>query len=175
MSAWRLWLYVRYGKNVIISPHAKVSSKAVISAELGGEILIKSGCEVEEYVVIKSYGGDIHIGESSFIGPSCVIYGHGGLTIGRYVKIAAHCVVIPSNHNNADINEYIYKQGETTKGIEIEDDVWIGSGVRVLDGVCIKKGSVIGAGAVVTKSTETYGVYAGIPARKIRSRLNSQQ
>lgn len=56
------------------------------------------------------------------------------------------------------------------KGIVIEDDVWLGSGVKVLDGVVIRKGCVIGANAVVTHSTEAYGVYVGIPAHKIKSR-----
>ena len=54
------------------------------------------------------------------------------------------------------------------KGIVIEDDVWIGSGVKILDGVVIGKGCVIGANAVVTKSTESYGVYVGVPAHKIK-------
>lgn len=56
------------------------------------------------------------------------------------------------------------------KGIVIEDDVWLGSGVKVLDGVIIRKGCVIGANAVVTHSTEEYGIYVGVPAHKIKSR-----
>lgn len=56
------------------------------------------------------------------------------------------------------------------KGIIIEDDVWIGAGVKVLDGVTIAQGCVIGANSVVTKSTEPYGIYVGVPARKIKSR-----
>lgn len=56
------------------------------------------------------------------------------------------------------------------KSIIIEDDVWIGAVVKVLDGVTIAQGCVIGANSVVTKSTEPYGIYVGIPARKIKSR-----
>lgn len=56
------------------------------------------------------------------------------------------------------------------KGIVIEDDVWIGAGVKILDGVTIAKGCVIGANAVVTRSTEAYGIYVGVPAQKIKSR-----
>ena len=47
------------------------------------------------------------------------------------------------------------------KGIVIEDDVWIGAGVKILDGVIIRKGCVIGANTVVNKSTEQYGIYVG--------------
>ncbi|HHT9138677.1 MAG TPA: acyltransferase [Candidatus Wunengus sp. YC60] len=167
-----LWIYMKYGKNVIIDPSASISPKAIIKAEYGGTIRI-ANCEVNEYAIIKSYGGTIKIEESCFIGPFCVLYGNGGLSIGRYVKIAAHCVIVPSNHNFAEADRFIFEQGVTARGIIIEDDVWIGSDVKILDGVCIRKGCVIGAGAVVTKSTEPYGVYAGVPARKIRSRSES--
>lgn len=64
----------------------------------------------------------------------------------------------------------ICKQGLLNRGIVIKDDVWIGTGVRVLDGVVIATGCIIGAGSVVTHSTESYGIYVGIPARKIKSR-----
>lgn len=86
------------------------------------------------------------------------------------MRIAAHCTIVPSNHIYTNSNEFIYKQGLSRQGIIIEDDVWIGSGVRVLDGVIIRKGCVIGANAVITRSTDEYGVYVGVPARKIKSR-----
>ena len=58
------------------------------------------------------------------------------------------------------------------KSIIVEDDVWIGFGAQVMGGVTLKRGSVIGAGAVVTHDTEEYGVYAGVPARLIKYRQN---
>ena len=54
--------------------------------------------------------------------------------------------------------------------IGIEDDVWLGLRVIVLPGVTICKGGIIGAGAVLTKDTEAYGVYVGVPARLIQKR-----
>jgi acetyltransferase-like isoleucine patch superfamily enzyme len=61
-------------------------------------------------------------------------------------------------------------QGLTNKGIEVGDDVWFGTGVRVLDGVKIVSGCVVGAGCVVSRSLEVPGVYVGVPARLIRRR-----
>lgn len=61
-------------------------------------------------------------------------------------------------------------KGKTSKGVHIEQGVWLGAGARVLDGVTIAKGSVVGAGAVVTKSTEPGGVYVGSPAKLLRFR-----
>ena len=68
----------------------------------------------------------------------------------------------------SDRNVPITYQDLENKGIIIEDDVWIGAGVRILDGVTIARGCVIGAGSVVTKSTEEFGVYVGVPARLIK-------
>nr|WP_143033346.1 DapH/DapD/GlmU-related protein [Prevotellamassilia timonensis] len=53
----------------------------------------------------------------------------------------------------------------------IEDDCWIGFNVIILPGVTIGKGSIIGAGAVVTKSIPPYSVAGGVPAKVIKSRL----
>jgi acetyltransferase-like isoleucine patch superfamily enzyme len=77
--------------------------------------------------------------------------------------------VIPANHGIAK-DALVSKQIVTKLGVVIEDDVWIGAGAKILDGVTLRKGSVIGAGAVVTKSTESYGVYAGVPAKLIKFR-----
>ena len=54
--------------------------------------------------------------------------------------------------------------------LTIGDDVWIASNAAVLPGVTVAKGCVIGAGTVVTKSTEPYSVYLGSPARRIGER-----
>lgn len=94
----------------------------------------------------------------------------GGGVIGNGVRIAAHCTIVPANHKFENPDEFIFKQGSTRQGIRIEDDVWLGSGVKVLDGVTVGKGSVIGADGVVTKSVDSYGVYVGIPVHKIKDR-----
>lgn len=89
--------------------------------------------------------------------------------IGNGVRIAAHTVIVPANHG-IDASTPIFEQPETKLGIAIEDDVWIGAGVRILDGVRIGRGCVIGAGAVVTRGTVPFGIYAGVPARQIGTR-----
>jgi acetyltransferase-like isoleucine patch superfamily enzyme len=68
-----------------------------------------------------------------------------------------------------------YKLPEHDKGGVIEDDVWIGSNAIILHGVTIKRGSVIGAGSVVTKSTEPYSISVGNPARILRYRFSKEQ
>ena len=130
-----------------------------------GKIVIS----IEDHNYIQ-WGGAILIGDNCSVNPNSVLYGAGGLTIGNGVRIAASSTIVPANHIFSDSNRFIYKQGLDKKGINIEDDVWIASGVRVLDGVTIRKGCVIGANSVVTKSTEEYGIYVGVPAKLIKHR-----
>jgi chloramphenicol O-acetyltransferase type B len=53
----------------------------------------------------------------------------------------------------------------------IEDDVWIGHGVTIMRGVKIGEGSIVGANSVVTKDIPPYSIFAGVPAKFIRSRF----
>lgn len=110
------------------------------------------------------------MGNNCSLNPYSVLYGSGVLTIGNGVRIAASSTIVAANHIFSDRNRFIYKQGLDKQGINIEDDVWIASGVRVLDGVTIKRGCVIGANSVVTKNTEEYGIYVGVPAKLIKHR-----
>jgi acetyltransferase-like isoleucine patch superfamily enzyme len=79
-------------------------------------------------------------------------------------------VIIPANHGFERIDVPMNTQPLTKKGIVIGEDVWIGSGCRILDGVHIGGGSVIGAGSVVTKNIGPYSIALGVPARIVGSR-----
>jgi acetyltransferase-like isoleucine patch superfamily enzyme len=114
--------------------------------------------------------GNIIIGESTYIGPYTCLAGPGKIKIGKNCLISSHSGIYGNNHNFADPQRRIVDQGITSKGITIEDDCWLGSGVKVLDGVAIGQGSVIGAGAVVTKDIPHYSVAVGVPAKVISYR-----
>ncbi len=155
---------------VSIGNRTIVESNVILRSQYGGTIMIGNDCYISSGAIMLTHGGDIKIGNHSTINPYTIIYGQGGVKIGSGVRIAAHCTIVPSNHRYDNPNEFIFKQGLSKQGIVIEDDVWLGTGVKVLDGVTIKRGCIIGANAVVTHSTEEYGVYVGIPARKIKTR-----
>jgi len=74
------------------------------------------------------------------------------------------------NHVYTDPNTPIRLQGVTRRGIVVEADCWIGAGSMILDGVRIGRGTVVAAGAVVTRDVPPYSVVAGVPARVIKSR-----
>lgn len=159
-----------YRSNIEIGKGIICEKNVEIHTYYGGKVYIGDECELHSGCKILTYGGIIKIGNKCSVNPYTLLYGQGDLTIGNNVRIAAHCVIIPSNHNFSNPNTPIINQGLTNKGITIKDDVWIGCGVRILDGVVIAEGCVIGAGSVVTKSTVPYGIYAGIPAKLIKTR-----
>ncbi len=133
-------------------------------------IIIGDHSSVAPYALLMTKGGNIEIGAHCTINPFCVLYGHGGLRIGNGVRIATGTVIITTNHVFADPSVPIYRQGVVSKGICIEDDVWIGANCTILDDVCIGQGAVIAAGAVVNKDVEPYSVVGGVPARLIKRR-----
>nr|MBC7244122.1 acyltransferase [Chloroflexota bacterium] len=117
-------------------------------------------------------GGSVMIGDNTHIQASCNIKGFlKSVIIGHNVQIAPHCAFSPYEHNFEDRYRPINAQGIRSAGdIVLEDDVWLGLGVKVLEGVRIGKGAVIGAGAVVTKDIPEYAIAVGVPARVIRWR-----
>ncbi|MGR6086949.1 MAG: acyltransferase [Arcticibacter sp.] len=157
-------------KGCKIGPYAFISESSVLQTNLGGHIEIGKGTQISHGAVLMTYGGFIKLGENCSINPYAVLYGHGGLTIGDNVLIAAHSVLIPANHIFSDPRTLIRFQGESKNGITVEDDVWIGAGCQILDGVRIGKGAIVAAGSVVNKDVPPYCVVAGVPAKVIKYR-----
>jgi acetyltransferase-like isoleucine patch superfamily enzyme len=160
---------------VAVDASAFIAATAMIQTDsdgcsFGGRVVIGPGVTLSDGVVVATYGGSITIDAHAYVGPYCVLYGHGGLVVGRNTMIGAHSVVVPANHGYARIDVPMNAQPLTREGITIGEDVWIGSGCRILDGVAIAQGAVIGAGSVVTKDIEAYAIAYGVPAVVVRSR-----
>ncbi|WP_275451604.1 acyltransferase [Pontibacter korlensis] len=138
------------------------------------QVIIGDGCEIEDHVRLRAGGNwksaSIVIDKDSFIGHSTQINVRGPFKIGSKCLIAPMCVFSDAHHTFIDINIPIKNQKCLSSSIEVEDDVWIGTGCTVLRGVTIHTGAVIAAGAVVTESVPPYEIWGGIPARKLKSR-----
>jgi len=153
-----------------IGPDGWIDEECVLDARAGGSIRIGEHCEIHRHALLRTYGGEIRIGSHCSVNPFCVLYGHGGLTIGDHVRIAAHVVLVPMNHNFDRLDVPISQQGVSTKGITIGNDVWIGAGACVLDGVRIGDGAVVAAGAVVNADVAPRDIVGGVPAKRIGAR-----
>jgi galactoside O-acetyltransferase len=164
-----------YNLNLGSGVHLFKGSRIDALGHQNNKITLEEGVAIERNVDIGALDNtEIFIDKGTFVGVGACIAGPGNVKIGKRCLIAAHSGIFANNHNYADPLKYIADQGVTRKGITIEDDCWLGHTVTVTDGVTIGKGSVIGAGAVVTKDIPAYSIAVGTPARVIKTRLKEE-
>ena len=146
--------------NCYISPKAHLCD---VQLSLG------SGCVICSDALIRH--ARITAGENCSINP--MAYLQGNITLGKDVRIAPRASIIAENHVHSDVLHPITTQGNCRRGITLEDDVWIGAGVCVVDGVRIGAHSIAAAGAVVTKDVPPYSIVGGNPARVLKNRVEA--
>lgn len=170
---------VSFGRNVFIQFPERV--------EIGNGVTFGNNIEINnsrdsflrigDYSIIGSYSsikvaksGSLEIGARTRINKFNVIDCNNFIKIGDNVMTAAFCHVLDSNHG---MKRYLLIRDQDKKNKEtiVGDDVWIGSKVTILAGSKINNGVVIGANAVVRGELDTYGIYAGIPCKKIKERI----
>lgn len=139
----------------------------------GGEVRLGDRVHLYRDTIVEiGAGGSVTIGDDTHIQAGCNLKGFlGSLIIGRNVQLAPRCGFSPYEHNIDDPDTPIQKQGIRSKGpIVLDDDVWLGLNVSVLEGVHIGRGAVIGAGSVVTRDIPELAIAVGVPAQVIRLR-----
>lgn len=135
-------------------------------------ILLKMfGCKVRGHVFIAPSARIyapwlLEIGEMSCLATRTEVYNLGPVKIGDRVTVAQYAYICNGTH---DLSDPI--QPLLVGDINIEDDVFIGAKAIILPGLHISKASVVGAGAVLTKNTEPFKIYAGNPAKYIKERI----
>ena len=170
-------LVTRQG-NIILAENMSIDDSANILTFEEGKVSFEGNNYVGRNCEIGTKK-NISIGYNSSIQDRCVILGE--VQIGRHCLFAPNVYLSSGIHNYAN-EPYLYikdqdrlsdERGDRhSKKVIIEDDVWLGINVVVMDGVTIGKGSVVGANSVVTKNIEQYSIVAGSPAKLIKKRLN---
>jgi len=141
------------------------------NVQLAATIRFGVGTTIKQYAIINTSGGTIRFGRECNLGQfSIVSAGKNDVIIGDYVRIGPHVNIIAANRIYARRDIPILKQGITEEGIRIGNDVWIGAGSMIVDGVKVCDGVVVAAGAVVTKDVPPYSIVGGVPARIIGER-----
>ena len=132
--------FAGFGKNTIVNPHSKLVPQNMF---LGDNVIIQSGVNFISY--------------------------KGRLNVGKYSVISSGCIIVPSRHMPIVGVPFYYSTkyhiGDEDTTINIEEDCWIGAGCILLPGITIGRGSIVGAGSVVTKDIPPYSISAGCPAR----------
>ena len=162
---------ISIGRRCIIDEYCSLSAQGDENSAiiLGEEVLLGRS------TVLGTRNGVVQIGDFSNIGANCRIGTTSRVRFGTHVLLAANCYIGGAQHRFDRTDIPIMRQGYESKGgVEIEDDVWLGAGVTVLDGVRIGTGCVVGAGSIVTKDLPPYSVAIGIPARVVANRQEKQ-
>ena len=132
----------------------------------GSDINIDKSVRFGRWCFFTSKGGEIVIGENTFLNTQVIL----NADIGGKIHISNDCMIGPrtifrtANHKINDIHSIKRGQGHAFADIFVERNVWIGANVTVLSGVTIGENSVIAAGAVVTKDIPKNCLAAGVPA-----------
>ncbi|MBU3847268.1 MAG: acyltransferase [Candidatus Acinetobacter avistercoris] len=152
---------VEIGKNCFISPLAHIFAEPGRKIIIGDNSFIAADCTLH---------GPLTIGNEVAINHHCILDGgRVGIRLHDQVRMAAYCHLYAFDHG-MDLAEPIYKQAVRSRGIEIEEDVWLGAHVGIKDGVKIGKHAVVGMNSMVTKDILEREVVAGNPAQRIRYR-----
>lgn len=146
----------------------------------GDSIVVGAGTHIRGQLFTFGHGGRIVMGTSCYVGVNTRIWSAASITIGNRVLIGHNSNIFDSDTHPMEASERHRHFVEiTTEGwkspfglreepVNIADDVWIGCNAVILKGVSIGRGSVVGAGSVVTHDVPPWVVVAGNPARVVR-------
>lgn len=156
---------IHLGDNVLVDDLVVLDAKGTGSRiDVGDGVLIGRGS------ILSCSDATISLGNHVSIGPFSHFASKSSILIGSNVGIGSDVHVIAGGYAATDPGRPVILQERVSKGITIEDAVWVGVGARILDGVTIGRNSIIGAGSVVTKDVAPFSVFLGNPGRVVQNR-----
>lgn len=165
---------IKVGRSVIIEDFVTINALSEYGVTIGNNVTIAKHTTIQCTGVIRNLGQGLIMGHNSALGAYSFIGAQGGVNIGSDVIMGPRVSFHAENHNYEDTRIPIRLQGESRKGIVIDNDCWIGADSTILDGVHIGQGCIVAAGSVVTKSIPPYSIVAGVPARVIKQRCSTR-
>lgn len=163
---------ISVGKNIKFEDYSEIQGLSLNGLIFGDNVTIGRNTMIRpsSYYGTGKIGEGLIVGNNSSFGPNCYVGCSGKISIGNNVMFGPKCSLFAENHVFKDNEVIIKRQGVVQQGIKIEDDCWIGSNVIILDGVTVGKGSVIGAGTLVTKNIPENSIVYDVRQKKIGSR-----
>lgn len=162
---------IHIGDNVVIDDNCVLDAKG----ETNKGIEIHNGVFVGRGTILTCHNGDIVLEDNVNIGFNCVISSLSRIVIKKNHLMAAFCYLVGGDHDSDRTDIPVLMQGRSSKGITIEENVWLGAAVSVLDGVTVGRDSIIGAHAVVNKDVPEFAIAAGVPAKFMWDRRKGKE
>ncbi len=173
-------------KPFVLGDNSKIYSCANISNSNGNknDIVIGNNTHIKGELFTLGHGGQIIIGDYSFIGPNTYIWSGKLIKIGNRVLIGHNCNIFDNDIHpfNSALRHKQFKRIITEgqpkeinlydQEVIVEEDVWIGANTTILKGVKIGRGAIIGANSIILKDVPAYTIYAGNPAKYLRDIKN---
>lgn len=142
---------IRLGARTTIDDNCLLDGRADNGLTIGDDVIIARD------TIIQAKTASVRIGDRCSVGSQLQISSSGGVKIGNDVLIGGQSYIGGGMYHAEEKDVPFAKQGVYTRGpVIIEDNVWLGAGVTVVDGVRIGKGSIIGAGAIVARDVAPY-------------------
>lgn len=179
------WLWRAFARLKLKGKYVKIGATTLFNpkTEFEGRNIINRGCILYgTHVGIGTYMGDGCVFNNTYIGKYCALgagirVASGDHPIHKFVTIhpAFFSVKKQGGFTFCKDDIWISERKKDVFDCHIGNDVWIGDNAIILGGISVADGSVIGAGTIVTKNTEPYGIYVGVPAKKIGSRFTEDE
>lgn len=156
--------------NLLIQKNVYFRNDVEVRAHKTSKITIYKSAKLDRGVrLLATNKSRISIGSHTAIGLHSVFNGGDDITIGKSCLISGFVYIQTSMHKH-DKGQYIKTQGFTHSPIVLGDDVWLGAHSTIMPNCNLKQGTIVGSNAVVTKSSNSDEILAGVPAKKINIR-----
>lgn len=159
LNGWMMYSVVCLGK-VPCQKYRLFMLKNVYQMSIGKNVVIYGGCRFWA-------PWNISIGKGTIVGDGCSLDGRNGIVIGENVNLSTDVYIYTEQH---DINDPYFESGDSGGSVYVGDRAWLSSRTTILPKVQIGEGAVLASGALASKSLDAYGVYGGMPAKKIGER-----
>ena len=162
---------VHIGNNVLIDDNCVLDSKGIGNRGIS----ISDGVFIGRNTNLSCKSGDIELQENVNIGYNCTIFSANRVVIEKDTIIAGYCYLVGGEGYHLDKRPTPIAQNpiiDSDQILQLGVGCWIGAQCTVFNGVTVEDGAVVAAGSVVTRNVESYGIFGGTPAKKIKSRPN---
>ena len=165
-------LTIRHPHKIHIADNVVIDDQCCLDAKGSDNrgIVIGDGVFVGRNTILSCKNGDIEIDDHANIGFNCEIFSASRVRVGKSILMAAYTYLVGGDHLYDRVDIPVLEQGRTARGIDVDDNVWLGTHVVVTDGSTIGRDAIIGAGAVVVGDIPEFSIATGIPAKVTRNR-----
>lgn len=163
---------LRHPRKIHIGDGSTIDDLVVLDAKGSSNAGIRLGRNVflGRATILSCKNGDILLEDGVNIGFHSEIFSGSTVSVGRHGLFAAYTYLVGGGHAFEQSERPVLQQERSSLGIRLGENVWLGTGAKVLDGVRIGRDVVVGANAVVTDDLPDGAIAAGVPARVIRNR-----